>query len=511
MKSVSLIACAIVFVLWSSRPAFAQDAEQQKKELQELKQAYKAKLAELEKRLTAIEQQQITNKNTISTVQLAAEQAAKMAVQDLETGQQSKAELAQKIGAEPSYGQLRDADTAIKKLETQMKAFEFHGYFRSGFGGNGKGGQQVAFQAPGAGAKYRLGNETETYSELIFVNNWLNPKGDSSKAWIKTEVMVEADTQNLATFDDSSRFRLREAFVQAGNIIKSQPGLKFWAGERYYRRQHIDIDDFYPLDMSGYGAGFEDLNVKIGQMAIAYLGGARQDIVTENGRYAKDNLDVRLYDVNAPLGKVGFWYNFATAKGGTLADGTVVPTITGQAFGFGHFRAEMLGGYNRFSIQYGRGAASNFSTSIDTPTPFLKDASTFLLTEHLLIQPSERFSIMPVFVYQRHKSGRTQDGTDEWVSFGARPVISFSEHVSIAFEPGFDHTESGRGLYSGWLRKFTIAPQIAAGRDFFSRPVLRAFVTYSNWSDGFRGFVGGTPYHNKTSGLTYGVQTEIWW
>jgi maltoporin len=118
---------------------------------------------------------------------------------------------------------------------------------------------------------------------------------------------------------------------------------------------------------------------------------------------------------------------------------------------------------------------------------------------------------MPIFIYQRHKSGRKQDGSDEWISFGARPVFNLSDHVSIAFEPGFDRTDSGSGLYSGWLRKFTIAPQIAAGRDFFSRPVLRAFITYANWSDGFRGFVGGTPYRNKTSGLTYGVQTEIWW
>ena len=51
----------------------------------------------------------------------------------------------------------------------------------------------------------------------------------------------------------------------------------------------------------------------------------------------------------------------------------------------------------------------------------------------------------------------------------------------------------------------------AAGREFFSRPALRAFVTYANWSDGLRGFVGGTPYANKTSGLTYGVQVETWW
>jgi maltoporin len=189
MKRHGLIVFSIALIFWSSSQAFAQDSEQLKKELQDLKQEYQAKLAELEKRLAAIEQQQATNKNTVSTVQLAAEQAAKSAVHDLETGQQSKAELAQQIGSTPTYDQLRDAETTLKKLETTMKAFEFHGYFRSGFGGNGKGGQQVAFQAPGAGAKYRLGNETETYSELIFVNNWLNPKGDSSKAWIKTEAI----------------------------------------------------------------------------------------------------------------------------------------------------------------------------------------------------------------------------------------------------------------------------------------------------------------------------------
>ena len=47
-----------------------------------------------------------------------------------------------------------------------MASFEFHGYFRSGYGLNGKGGQQVAFIAPGADAKYRLGNEAETYGEV---------------------------------------------------------------------------------------------------------------------------------------------------------------------------------------------------------------------------------------------------------------------------------------------------------------------------------------------------------
>jgi maltoporin len=300
------------------------------------------------------------------------------------------------LPSEPSYDLLREADVKIEKLQEQLNAFEFHGYFRSGYGLNSQGGQQVAFQAPGAGAKYRLGNEAETYGKLIFVNNWLNPKHNSDKAWMKTEVMIEANTTNSANYANfnngigNDQFRFREAFVEAGNVLESQTNAKFWAGERYYRRQHIEIDDFYPLDMSGYGAGVEDWDLRVGKMAVAFLSG------------------------------------------------------------------------------------------------------------------------MPIFVYQRSKDGNPQHDWNQWVSFGARPEIFFTKYISLAFEGGFDHTHS-TGQYDGWLRKITIAPQIGAGRKFFSRPVLRTFLTYASWSDGFRGLVGGTPYQFRTKGLTYGVQAETWW
>ena len=39
-------------------------------------------------------------------------------------------------------------------------------------------------------------------------------------------------------------------------------------------------------------------------MSVAFLAGARPDVTTENGNYAKSNIDVRLYDVNAPGGKL---------------------------------------------------------------------------------------------------------------------------------------------------------------------------------------------------------------
>jgi maltoporin len=134
-----------------------------------------------------------------------------------------------------------------------------------------------------------------------------------------------------------------------------------------------------------------------------------------------------------------------------------------------------------------------------------------LITDHLLIQPTDDWSVMPILIFDRKTGGAAGDGVDKWISFGARPVWNFTDHISIAFEGGFDYTKSDIGNYEGWLRKFTVAPQIGAGRDFFSRPVLRLFFTYANWSDDFRGRVGGVPYGNTTNGISFGVQAEHWW
>jgi maltoporin len=526
--------------------AAAQSTEQLEQQLQELKQQYAETTRTMEQRISALEQQIEKNQaaaatpkeGTVSLADLAAQVADKaVSANSNEVG----ANFQGAIPAEPTYDFLREADRKIDNLQQQVGAFEFHGYFRSGYGLNSAGGQQVAFEAPGADAKYRLGNEAETYAELIFVNNWLNPDHNSDKAWMKTEVMVETNTTNSAnsaSFTNgvgNDQFRFREAFVQAGNVFKSQPNAKFWAGERYYRRQHIDIIDFYSLDMSGYGAGIEDLDVRIGKLATAFVSAARPDILTQNGNLAKSNVDVRLYDLKGPAGLWGVWFDYATSKGGSLASGStltsptipaIIPTTDGYAFGVRHQRLEWHGGYHTFSAQHGTGAASNFSnpgngTTIPNPTLFINRSRQILVTEHLLFQLNDVFAIMPIFLFQRTKDGNPQDPWNQWISFGVRPEVFFTQHLSLAVEGGFDHTHCLAGCvnqdsdpigpYDGWLRKITIAPQIGAGRKFFSRPVLRTFLTYANWSDGFRGLVGGAPYLKRTSGLTYGVQAETWW
>ena len=520
-QPVRWLACCAVMVSFSGLSAAGQQTDTLQEQLQELKQQYDTTTRDLQQRIAALEQQikddkeiqRTTKENTVSAAELAAEKATRSV---LGQSDQVGAKFQGQVASAPTYELLRDADQKIEKLQQELGTFEFHGYFRSGYGLNSVGGQQVAFQAPGAFAKYRLGNEAETYAELIFVNNWVNPEHSSDKAWIKTEFLVQANTTNSANYANfangigNDQFRLREAFVQVGNVLESQPNAKFWAGERFYRRQQIHIDDFYMLDMSGYGGGVEDIDLRIGKMSVAFLSGARPDIVTQNGYLAKSNIDVRFYDLKGPMGLWSGWFNYATSKGGTTNNGTVIRTTDGYAFGLRHQRLEWHGGYHAFSIQYGTGAASNFSTSISDPTPFINSSKRLLITENLLFQPNDKFAIMPIFVYQRTKDGDPQHDWNQWVSFGARPEYFFTKHVSLAVEGGFDHTHS-RAQYDGWLRKITIAPQIGAGNKFFSRPVLRAFLTYASWSDGLRGMVGGTPYQNKTNGLTYGVQAEAWW
>jgi maltoporin len=523
-------------LLFAGSVALPQQTAPLQEQLQQLKQQYADTTRELEQRIAALERQiaeqmSATPKTESATAESAKTQDGTVSIAELAAQEAEKAVLGEsdQVGAKfqgqlpqaPTYDFLREAEQKIQKLQDQANAFEFHGYFRSGYGLNSVGGQQVAFQAPGAGSKYRLGNEAETYAELIFVNNWLNPNNTPGKAWMKTEFMVEANTSDSASYASfpngagNDQFRLREAFIQAGNVFERQPNAKFWAGERYYRRQHIEITDFYPLDMSGYGAGVEDLNVRVGKLAVGYIAGARPDIVTDNGPLAKSNIDVRLYDVKGPLGVWSGWFDFATSKGGTTpAAGAIpaatLPTTNGYAFGIKHQKLEWHGGYHVLGIQYGTGAASNYSTSIDDPTRFLHTSARLLVSEQILFQPNDRFAIMPIFVYQRLKDGNPNHNWNQWVSFGARPVFYFTNYLSLALEAGVDHTRSGSGLYDGWLRKFTIAPQLGAGRKFFSRPVLRTFLTFANWSDGFRGLVGGTAYLNRTNGLTYGVQAETW-
>ena len=45
---------------------------------------------------------------------------------------------------------------------------DFGGYFRSGAGSSNEGGKEVCYRLPGSVLWFRLGNECDTYADLVF-------------------------------------------------------------------------------------------------------------------------------------------------------------------------------------------------------------------------------------------------------------------------------------------------------------------------------------------------------
>lgn len=423
------------------------------------------------------------------------------------------------------YRDTADWPFALTNLYLLPRPLEFHGYFRSGFGMNGEGGKMEAFKAPGAGAKYRLGNESDTYGEVGLTHNWLRQDNPLEAPYVRTTTMFSYSSAENFSYESLNNqaqgndFALRQAYVEAGNVFKSDPDIRVWAGQRYYQRHDIHINDFYYLDMSGYGGGIEDVPLgDFGKMSLAWLGGSVDSYVTDRGNAAKQNLDLRISTTKA-LGKLTLWLDGADTRGGTVhnvfnPDGSPfnIDSTLGWAVGLIHRTEEemLLGGYNEFSVQYGQGAAYNFASTLDTSGPNLDEAWRFRVTDQITIQPVPQFSMQLIGLHEQTEYGGP-NSMNRWTSVGVRPIFHLNDRFSVALEAGVDWAKSEPMGTDGHLWKITLAPQISRGGKFFSRPVIRPFITYAQWSDGFKGLVGGTPYINETDGLSYGIQVEAWW
>jgi maltoporin len=534
---------AIVSTHFVATAQATSEAEQIRKELRELKQHYEQQIDKLEERLRRLETPGTNSSAPPSTL------AKQPASPPGDTSGTTNAIAAREFTHQQFQRDTESRERAVlaeesplrERVEHVLKDFlDISGYFRAGYGRNDQGGPQVGFQAPGAFSKYRLGNEAETYGELTFGKNFyvpdlfkldpnLRPDGTPTGpiARVQLTMSIFNPYQDLLS-SSGTDFGLPEAWASIGNVIESQPSMKFWAGYRFYRRHDIHISDFFFYNMSGAGGGMEDFELPFGKLAFAWIGAASQsgfsdvpnpDAANKAG-FSKANWDLRLYDVPLPLGKGEFGFTYARADSGLDSNGNSAPDSDGFAFTFLHTHEKFLSddGVNKFSLQFGTGAAKTFTSGFETFTlpngvfirPDDTDSCRFRVTEHFTANLNDYFSLGPALVYQLTDYG-DYGGRVQWASAGLRPIVHFNKYISLAFEGGVDWVKGEQAGTSGNLYKFTLAPQVSLGGRFMSRPVIRPFVTYAHWSDDFVGRVGGNDYMNSNNGLTYGVQMEAWW
>ncbi len=406
--------------------------------------------------------------------------------------------------------------------------FEFHGYFRAGLGSNGQGDPMEAFKAPNAGTKYRLGNEAEAYLEATYKQNFRTESLIENKVDFFTVLTLAYFTPTVDNNDFATTTSLREAYAGARGVWDAKKEALFWAGNRFYEHLDIHITDYFYRDMAGFGGGIED--VAIGdemKWALAWLGGSIDELDSSGTAFANDyhfnknTIDARLYDIDAGVGNLALSFDIADFSGDTLDIGTPTDVVIEDSLGWAVgaiLKSDLTDTLaNKFTAQYGEGAADNFRSVITAPTgvdltttPIINtdDTKRLRITDDIIINQGAPFSLQALAGYEWYDNGN--GSTIDWITLGARPVYHFNTYFSLAFEAGLDYTNQDDGP-EGVLGKFTLAPQIQPAAEHFSRPSIRAFLTYAVWSDGFEGLVAPTGYGTDTAGLSIGVQMEAWW
>jgi maltoporin len=435
-----------------------------------------------------------------------------------------------------------DSGFLREHVQKVLESFvEIGGYVRSGYGRAGAGGPMVAFQAPGAASKYRLGNEAENYGELILSKNiYLKGFFDQDEAGERTRAELDGPIARIqlrlsffnpysasASAADTS-VGLPEAWASVGNVLPFAPSTKFWAGNRYYRRHDIHVTDFFYWNMSGGGGGVEDIPLGPGHLAFAWIGwGSTSGLTyvpapdpTNKAGFTKSTYDLRAYDLPLLFGHVELGLAFANATSGIDELGRKGPKSYGFATTLIHTVPNFISddGVQKFTIQFGTGPARTFTAGFENVTlpegTFLradKNAAWRLrVTESFSANLGKYFSLGPVLVFQQSREDAAKS-SQTWLSGGVRPIVHFTRYVNVAVEGGFDWVKDQALATSGVLGKITLAPEISIDGRWNSRPVIRLFVTQAFWSDDFVGRVGGPDYATRKRGLSAGMQMEAWW
>jgi len=395
-------------------------------------------------------------------------------------------------------------------LSAQAGAVDFKGYARSGIGWTGSGGEQQCFQATGAQSKYRLGNECETYAELK----------------LGQEVWKEGD----------------KSFYFDTNVAYSVD---------------VHMIDFYYWDISGPGAGIENIDLGFGKLSLAATrsqeaGGSyafsSQNIYDRTKDTANDVFDVRLAGLETnPDGvlELGVDYGRAnTTDGYDLADGA---SKDGWMFTAEHTQS-MLKGYNKFVLQYAmdsmttqgkglsQGSYGSSSFTITNPdgttTNYANDVinnngSLWRILDHGAITLADKWDLMYVGMYQKLDMDDNQ-GSDWW-TVGVRPMYKWTPIMSTLLEVGYDNVKSQETGDRNSQYKITLAQQWQAGDSIWSRPAIRVFATYAKWDekwgyakngngDATRYAISDSTGNGRFSTsrgdddeFSFGAQMEIWW
>lgn len=381
---------------------------------------------------------------------------------------------------------------------------------------NGK--EDLYFKAPGAGSKYRLGNEQDTwielglYQDITFDNDITVHNQVRTVYWGMNEESVD-----YLQFD--------EAYSEISGIFDNS--VSFWIGRRYYKRYDSHIADYWFLNMSGDGFGVNNLD--LGEFTISYsfiFDQLDPESIDDEEDLLYHSHDVRLAKTT-DRGEATLFLNYIAGESKTFGNGQHVDSVDGFAIGLLYKDTELtndlfgMRGENISGIFYGEGAARGAGAYspykqdgtidemlISGKTP--ENSMTFRMINYNAFE-NDTYGIMSSMVFEHKDDQDFINIKQDWFSAGVRPYWFMHKHLRGVLEVGYDHVNNKTDSESHNLLKATVALEMAMDKGVWRRPALRLYFTQANWSESSKGEVGSGYYADKTSGYNFGIQIEEWW
>ncbi|PKF72457.1 carbohydrate porin [Chryseobacterium sp. PMSZPI] len=400
--------------------------------------------------------------------------------------------------------------------------FTVNGYIRTGIGWT-DGGQMVNFTTPENQHKFRMGNEANHYGELQFNYKYRNK--DSVNLYEVTYMMAK-----YIPYGGDEYKQFPETSQLYGKINKVVKNANLWIGKRYYDRRNVESLDYFWINSaqnSQLGVGIENYQVKnSGNLNLALL----------RFKYGKNDshsyvADFRYLDVPvSEHSKLNFLGQYSVKTEDEILN---TPRCSGYAFG-GWWTYSKDHITHTSTVLFRKGSSivespysgKTISEFADGKGMYdLDRANSLDIINNFVYDDKRRHAIQGSLTYQYRDYGIgnvTENGllldnksAKNWFSVGFRYLYYINKHFNLALEAGNDYMKSNKTGIEGSLQKITFSPQISWDYGYFSRPVLRPFITYAHWSDSFVGMTGTSNFNmkllNKNHGISFGLQFEIWW
>ena len=374
----------------------------------------------------------------------------------------------------------------------------FNGYMRAGVGfdknGHTNGNDGVAWNVG------RLGSESRLFGEIGIGADVA--KVDDTVWTVNSMLSVSTDKEDsyVALGGSDGDIALRQFNVEVKGLFDADKDAKVWVGKKYVQRQDIHIIDTYYYNISGNGAGIENVSLGAGKFSTAFVQNTKENNI----------FDVRY---NFPLWdgasfQVGNAYvqQKKQAESDKQLNGNTVTLEFSQGFN---------GGWNKTVFQWFKGASAAAAQVAGWNHNAEDDGNAYKLWnfgETTIVGDLKMFHVVD-YAYQ--KLDGENGNTKKVKTFQAvvRPWYKLTKMTRLYVELGaygqYTKYDDGDKEHDR-MQKATLAYAVTpdAG-NFWSRPEIRVYTTWLHGTDKDAVFSAG--YRKGSTDITVGVQAEAWW